>query len=96
MWVFIRFATTWSKSWYYASEPRQEDSEVTQEEIIIFKTSRIYFRNKNNLRSIQSRLAARICWKVTIWLFSLALNFCTLVKASKQACESFEKFAFEA
>ena len=27
----------------------------------------------------KGRLAARICWKVTIWLFSLGLNFITLV-----------------
>ena len=44
--------------------------------------SRVCFLNKNNLRSLQPRFAARMCWKVTIWLFSLTLNFCTLAKVS--------------
>ena len=29
MWVFVRFATSWSKSWYQVSEPRYKGDKVT-------------------------------------------------------------------
>ena len=29
MWVFVRFATSWSKSWYQVSEPRYPGDKVT-------------------------------------------------------------------
>ena len=29
MWVFVRFATAWSKSWYTVSEPRYVGDKVT-------------------------------------------------------------------